>query len=341
MAAENVKEARFYEQVEDVVECHVCPRFCRIREGAVGFCQTRVAVGGKLFSLAYGRVAAMHISPSEIKPLFHYLPGALWLSVGTLGCNFRCPGCQNYHLAHAGKDDFESVDVTAPEELVRIAKERETVGLSFTYNEPTVWLEYTVDCAKLAKEKGLLVNYVTNGFISKEALSWLLPHLDAARIDLKGFSSATYRRIANTEELSAVLETAQTMREAGKHIEIVTNLTPGYNDDESELKELANWIRTSLGENTPWHITRFYPHLKLSHIQTTPLESLLRAREIGLSSGLRFVYIGNVPGHGAENTYCPECGKVVIERYGCALIKTNLTGSRCAFCSEDICVRWK
>jgi pyruvate formate lyase activating enzyme len=340
LAAENLKEAWFYERVGDVIECRVCPRLCRIPEGAVGFCQTRVAVGGKLFSLAYGRVAAMHISPSEIKPFFHYLPGALWLSVGTLGCNFRCPGCQNYHLAHSGKDDFDSVELVSPEELVRIAKERKTSGLSFTYNEPTVWLEYTVDCAKLAKEKGLLVTCVTNGFISKEALSLLLAYLDAARIDVKGFSGKTYKKIANTENFRAVLDTAETMKTAGKHIEIVTNLTPGYNDDENELKELANWVRASLGENTPWHITRFYPYLKLSRISATPLESLLRAREIGLSAGLRFVYLGNVPGHEAENTFCPKCGEKVIERYGCALVKTNLIGSRCAFCSEDISIRW-
>lgn len=339
MKSENLKEALFYKRAGDAVECHICPRFCKIPEGKTGYCQTRLATGGKLFSLAYGRVAAMHIAPSEIKPFFHYLPGALWLSVGTLGCNFRCPGCQNYYLAHAKKKEFEDAGVTEPEELVSIAEKRKTVGLSFTYNEPTIWLEFTVDCAKLAKERGLLVNYVTNGFISKEALSCLLPHLDAARIDVKGFSSATYQRIANTEDFSAVLDSAVTMKAAGKHIEIVTNLTPGYNDNEDELRELALWILTSLGENTPWHITRFYPHLKLSHIPPTPVESLVRAREIGLSTGLCFVYLGNVPGHKAENTFCPKCGKMVIERYGCALVKTNLVGSKCTLCSEDIWVR--
>jgi pyruvate formate lyase activating enzyme len=278
------------------------------------------------------------ISPIEKKPLFHYYPGSKWLSLGSLGCNFKCPGCQNWGIAHARPDEGErTVRSILPGEVLQLAKDNDCMGISWTYNEPTLWFEYTLHCAKCAKEGGLKTNYVTNGFITAEALDLIGPHLDSFRVDIKGFSRESYRRIAHLDRFEGILEvTVRAQRKWGMHVEVITNLIPGYNDDIQQLKNIAAWIRDHLGKSTPWHVTRFVPHLDLSHVPSTSVRRLEMAREVGLKEGLNYVYLGNVHGHPAENTYCPHCGNLLIRRDGFTVVRNDLVDCGCGHCGSPI-----
>ncbi len=335
----SVHEAMLCRPLEDGrIQCLACQRRCKIVSGDTGQCRTRKHMDGKLYSLIFGRVSSMRISPIEIKPLFHFYPGSLWLSLGSLGCNFLCPGCQNWEIAHADVEKaLPSTRYVSPEEAVERALKSGCLGISWTYNEPTLWFEYTLDSARMAKDKGLLTNYVTNGYISQEALDLLGPHLDAYRVDLKGFSSRGYRRIAHIPDFHGILEMIKRAKDQwGMHIEIVTNLIPGWNDDEDDLRQMAGWIVDEVGSETPWHITRFFPHLKLSHLGPTPIPKLERARKVGMDEGLKYVYLGNCPGHEAENTHCPGCGQLLIERYNFDIVQYHLQGSTCRYCGKQI-----
>jgi pyruvate formate lyase activating enzyme len=320
------------------IQCQICRRRCTIAPEKKGFCQTRQNVHGELHSLIYGRVSSIRVSPIEIKPLFHFYPGSRWLSLGSLGCNFLCPGCQNWEISHADvAKEIPSTEYIAPETLVELAEKEDCKGISWTYNEPTLWLEYTLDTARIAKERGLLTNYVTNGYITEEALSLIGPYLDAYRVDLKAFSRRSYQKIANISDFEGVLDSIITAKyKWGVHIELITNLTPGYNDSREELHQMTQWIVDQVGPDTPWHVTRFVPHLKLSHVEYTPISKLEQARQIGIDEGLRYVYLGNVPGHPAENTHCPQCGELLIERRNYRILKHELRGNRCAFCDQTI-----
>ncbi len=320
------------------VRCGTCLRRCLIREGERGYCGTRVNEGGRLFSLVYGEVSSLSVNPIEKKPVFHFYPGSRWLSLGTLGCNFRCPGCQNWEISHATPGQaFRNTRFIPPAELVDLAQKHGCLGLSWTFNEPTIWLEYTLDGARLARERGLFTNYVTNGYLTPEALDLIGPYLDVFRVDLKGFSKDSYRRIAHLEDFDGILNaTRQAKNKWGMWVEVVTNVIPDYNDDEEELRGIARWIRSELGESTPWHVTRFFPHLELSDIEPTPLTTLERARRIGQEEGLQFVYLGNVPGHPGENTYCPTCGEILIQRYVFDITRYNLKEGRCPRCHTPL-----
>ena len=320
------------------IRCQICRRRCKIAAGKKGFCQTRQNVHGELHSLIYGRVSSIRISPIEIKPLFHFYPGSRWLSLGSLGCNFLCPGCQNWEISHADAvKEIPSTEYIPPEKLVELAEKEDCKGISWTYNEPTLWLEYTLDTARIAKDRGLLTNYVTNGYITEEALGLIGPYLDAYRVDLKAFSSRSYQKIANISDFEGVLDSITTAKyKWGLHIELITNVTPDYNDSEDELHEMAHWIVVQVGPDTPWHVTRFVPHLKLSHLKYTPISKLEQARQIGIDEGLRYVYLGNVPAHFAENTYCPQCGELLIERMNYQILKYELRGNKCVFCNQTI-----
>ena len=332
-------EAILWEPVgEGRVRCAVCRRRCTIGPGSRGFCRVRENRDGRLVALTYGRVAALHVAPIEVKPLFHFYPGTTWLSMGSLGCNFRCPGCQNWEIAHASPDELART--IEPAELVELALRRGCKGLSWTYNEPTLWLEYTIDASRLARERGLLANYVTNGFATPEALDAVAPYLDAYRVDIKAFDRATLRRLANTDDLDGVLESAvRAKRHHGLHVECVTNVVPGYNDAPDQLAALARWIVAELGPETPWHVTRFIPHLDLSDVPPTPVATLEEARRLGMDAGLRYVYLGNVPGHEGENTWCDHCGALVIERTG-RVVRNLLRDGRCPECGHPIPGRW-
>ncbi|MBW2030347.1 MAG: AmmeMemoRadiSam system radical SAM enzyme [Deltaproteobacteria bacterium] len=334
-----MKPALLYKTMgKGLVRCHLCQRLCRIAPGEKGYCGTRKNLGGKLFSVIYGRVSSVRISPIEIKPLFHFYPGSQWLSMGSLGCNLLCPGCQNWEIAHAEVEEgLHNLQLISPEESVRLAKEGNCKGISWTYNEPTLWFEYTLDTAKMAREQGLLTNYVTNAYMTLKALDRIGPYLDAFRADLKGFSSQTYERIANISKVRGILRVLERARHFwGMHVEIVTNIMPTINDQESELKQMAKWIHDSLGPETPWHVTRFFPHFRLAHLCPTSVGMLERAREIGLEVGLSYVYLGNAPGHPAEDTYCPSCKKLLIERMNYRLVKYRMSANRCKYCGHAI-----
>ena len=320
------------------IRCQICRRRCKIAPGKKGFCQTRQNVHGELHSLIYGRVSSIRVSPIEIKPLFHFYPGSRWLSLGSLGCNFLCPGCQNWEISHADiEKQIPFTEYMPPEKLVQLAIAENCKGISWTYNEPTLWLEYTLDTARIAKDRGLLTNYITNGYITEEALSLIGPYLDAYRVDLKAFSYRSYQKIANISDFEGVLDSIITAKyKWDLHIELITNLTPGYNDSEDELHDMTHWIVDQMGPDTPWHVTKFVPHLKLSHLKYTPISKLEQARQIGIDEGLRYVYLGNVPGHPAENTYCPQCGELVIERQNYIILRYHLKGSSCVFCNHSI-----
>ncbi len=330
------REAYIYEKLDNSrVRCLTCRRACVIAEGKRGWCGTRTNKEGRLYSMIYGEVSSLSINPIEKKPVFHFCPGSRWLSLGSLGCNFRCPGCQNWEIAH-WKEGAMHTFYLSPEESVSRAKAANCIGISWTFNEPTLWFEYTLDSAKCAKSQGLFTNYVTNGYIAGEAFDAIAPYLDVYRVDIKGFSEETYRRSCHIKDYSGILEMTKKAGDYGMHVEVVTNVTPGFNDSEKELRGIASWIKSVLGPETPWHVTRFYPYLKLGHLAPTPVPDLERAWTIGKEEGLWYVYIGNVPGHKRENTYCHICGELLIERHVFDIVANKIKGGRCPRCDAMI-----
>lgn len=336
---EGLKEGLLYEERPGgKVKCRVCPRLCVIAEGKLGICKTRKNIGGKCYTLTYGRVVSVAADPVEKKPLFHFHPGTQVLSLGTLGCNMRCIHCQNWQIAHAdAEEDGDQLRTLAPEKLPGICARNGCAGVAWTYNEPTIWLEYALDGARACHEHGLYTVFVTNAYITMEALDIIAPHLDAYRVDIKGWRPETYKFLAKVSNVKPILEAAEAAKHRyGCHVEIVTNVIPTVNDDEDTLRSIAHWTAEKLGEKTPWHVTRFYPYLELAHLPPTPIETLERAMEIGREEGLRFVYIGNVPGHEGENTICPNCRRLVIRRDGYIIEEKNVREGYCAFCGEDL-----
>ena len=258
--------------------------------------------------------------------------------MGSLGCNFLCSGCQNWEIAHANVEkELSSLRFITPAESVQLASNGYCKGISWTYNEPTLWFEYTLDSAKMAREAGLLTNYVTNAYITVEALDLIGPYMSAFRADLKGFSNETYKQIANIKRFDGILKVLERAKHFwDMHVEIITNLIPGINDNEIELKEMAGWICNHLGSETPWHLTQFVPHFRLSHLTPTPVAKLEQAREIGLGTGLKYVYLGNVLGHSGENTHCPACGKLLVERANYRILLYHIDGTCCGYCGHPI-----
>jgi len=330
------KEAYVYTLLPDnAARCHTCQRECIIPEGKTGWCRTRVNEGGKLFSLIYGEVSSISINPIEKKPVFHYYPGSRWLSLGSVGCNFRCPGCQNWDIAH-WKEGPMDTEYLSPEEAVSRAKDAACLGISWTFNEPTLSFEYTLDSAKIAKTRGIHTNYVTNGFMTTAALDMIAPYLDVYRVDIKGFSDRTYLRTGHIPNFEGILDVAEQAKKHGMHVEVVTNIIPGYNDDEHELRDLAAWIKSNLGPGTPWHVTRFHPHHELTRVPPTPIATLERVRILGKEAGLWYVYLGNVPGHRWENTWCHECGELLVERYIFDVVQNRIKSGTCPACGTLI-----
>jgi pyruvate formate lyase activating enzyme len=296
---------------------------------------------GILYTLNYSQASSVAADPIEKKPLFHFFPGTRALSLGTWGCNFHCRHCQNWHISFADSEDVRhSSQEISPRTAVELAKRHHCDGIAWTYNEPSVWFEYTLDSAKLAKESNLYTAYVTNGFLAPEALDVIGPYLDAWRVDIKGFSDSLYRQLAKVSKWRGILEVAKRAKEKwNMHVEVVTNVIPTMNDDDEQLRGIATWIRDELGELTPWHVTRFYPCHEMSHLPPTPVATLEHAYDIGKEAGLRFVYVGNVPGHSGEDTHCYSCGKLVVKRVGYDTRILGLEGSRCRFCGAELNMR--
>lgn len=315
-----LREALLAEKLDgNQVRCNICQWRCKINEGGVGYCRTKINHEGVLYTTIYGVISSAAADPIEKKPVYHYKPGSRCFSVGTLGCNFRCVFCQNWEIAYA--DAVESTGTcktgVTPEILVAMAKERACQGVAWTYNEPSIWLNYTLDCAKLCKEEGLYTVYVTNGYATPEHLDTIAPYLDIYRVDIKSMEARFYRELIKVPSSKGILEVAErAKRKWGLHIECVTNVIPGWNDSNDNLTGTARWIADKLGDDTPWHITRFFPYGELSNVPPTPSGTLERAVKIAKDVGLQFVYLGNMATDTGENTYCPHCGTLAVSRSG-------------------------
>lgn len=325
----------FYERLgEGKVRCFLCAQHCIISPGKRGICAVRENIDGTLYSLVYGKVVARHIDPIEKKPLFHFYPGSRSYSIATVGCNFRCLHCQNYDISQYPKvyPDIPGEEMT-PEDVVREAEITGCESISYTYTEPTIFFEFAYDCARLAHEKGIKNVFVSNGYTSPEATRTIAPYLDGNNIDLKGDDNF-YKKVAGAR-LQPVLDTIKLMKELGVWVEVTTLIIPRYNDSDEFLKWVAEFIK-SVDPSMPWHVTQFYPTYKLTDQPRTPISTLRKAREIGLKAGLKYVYEGNVPGEGGENTYCPACGELLIERFGFSLTTIKMKNSKCSNCGTKI-----
>ena len=330
-------EALLSEKLSDsLVRCNICQWRCTIHPDKIGVCGMYQNVKGVLYNLNYALSSSVAVDPIEKKPLFHFHPGTKVFSLGGWGCNFHCQDCQNWEISMV-KDVLKDSEEISPQKVIELAKRNNCAGIAWTYNEPSMWFEYTLDCAKLAKKNNLYTVYVTNGYLSPEALDIIGPYLDVWRVDIKGFSDALYQNLAKITNWRGILEVAQRAKTKWKmHVEVVTNIIPTMNDDDEQLGGIARWIHDKLGEQTPWHVTRFHPNYLVADVAATPLATLEHAYELGRKAGLKFVYLGNVPGHFSETTVCSSCGKPVVERTGYQTNVCGLNDSRCRFCGADL-----
>ena len=336
-------EAYLYKQLEEKkVRCNLCSHRCLIKDGRRGICNVRENEAGILNTLVYGKLIAQHIDPIEKKPLFHFLPGTPSYSIATVGCNFRCRFCQNANIAQMPSDRGGNILGTrcTPGDVVDAAQRGGCRSIAYTYTEPTVFFEFAFEAAKLAHDKGIRNVFVTNGYMTSEALEMIEPYLDAANVDLKAFTDDYYKKVCGAG-LKHVQATLKLMKSLDIFIEVTTLIVPGLNDDPAELNDLAAFIARDLGPETPWHISRFHPTYKLTDRPSTPIQTLTTAREIGINAGLRYVYTGNVPGNAAENTFCYSCGETVIERWGFQVENLRLNNGRCTQCGVEIDGVWK
>jgi len=333
------KEATYYRKIgDDRVQCEVCFRRCIILEGERGFCTNRQNVGGRLYSLVYGRPCAIQIDPIEKEPQYHNLPGSSILCLGTAGCNFKCIFCHNWHMSTRTIDETGFEDLP-PERAVEIAQTRGVEGVSFTYNEPTVFYEYMYDVARLAKKAGLRTLFHTNGSMNPEPLKELLKQIHAVTVDLKGFTPQFYKLISSSE-IEKVKETLKLIHGEGVWLEIVNLMIPTLNDDMKHVREMCMWIKENLGEEVPLHFSRFFPAYLLTNVPPTPIETLEKAAKVASDVGLEYVTIGNVPGHKANSTFCPRCGERLVHRIHFKVQENSIREGRCRFCGHNIPGLW-
>lgn len=331
-------EAYLYKPLEDQqVKCNLCNHRCVIKAGKRGLCNVRENQEGTLKTLVYGRLISQSVDPIEKKPLYHFYPGSLSYSVATVGCNFRCRFCQNADIAQMPTEQKGLImgNYCTPEEVVNQTAQAGCQSISYTYTEPTVYFEFAFETAKLASAKGIQNIFVTNGYMTAEALHMINPYLDAANVDLKAFTEDFYKTYCGAR-LKHVKESLILMKSSGVFVEVTTLLIPGLNDDKKELEDLAAFLADDLGSETPWHISRFHPTYKLTDRSRTPVATLLAAREIGIKAGLKYVYIGNVPGEGGEKTFCYQCGNLLIDRWGFHVKENLIKDGLCTHCGAQI-----
>jgi len=331
-------EVYLYKKLKNkIVQCRNCAHFCVIAPGERGICGVRENRNGKLYALNYGKAIAVHIDPIEKKPFFHFLPGSDSLSIATVGCNFACGNCQNWNISQGFKEkEVVPGENLPPEKIVELAIENNLPSISYTYTEPTIFSEYALDTMKIAKDKGLKNNWVTNGFWSKELFELIWPHLDAANVDLKGFSDDFYIKNCGAK-LQPVLDNLILLKKKKIWVEVTTLVIPTLSDSEKMFEGIAKFVKDELGPETPWHVTQFSGAIswKLKHLPDTPVQSLKRAYEIGKKAGLKYVYTGNVPGLPSEDTLCPKCGALAIDRMA-YIIRRHDKNGKCSKCGENL-----
>jgi pyruvate formate lyase activating enzyme len=320
------------------IQCQLCPRECVVARGKRGFCRVRENRDGKYYSLVYGNPCAIHVDPIEKKPFYHILPSSSSFSIATAGCNLQCKFCQNWEISQATPEETYNHNLP-PQQVVALAKKTGSRSIAYTYVEPTIFFEYMVETARLAKKEGILNVMHSNGFINPAPLRALCRFLDGANIDLKGFTEDYYRNLT-LGKLQPVLRTLQILHREGVHIEITNLVVPTQNDAPGEVRKMCEWIRGELGPEIPLHFSRFYPLYKLRNLPPTPVSTLERNRKIAVETGLEYVYIGNVPGHEGEKTFCPACKKVLILRRGYTVTEVNLNQGKCRFCGRAIPGIW-
>jgi pyruvate formate lyase activating enzyme len=333
------KEAYYYEKLDDQsIKCALCPRGCVLGINDRGFCRVRVYKNKKLYTLVYGNPCSWHIDPIEKKPLLHFLPKTGAFSIATAGCNFRCLNCQNWEISQFRPEDTENADAM-PEKIVQAAILTNCRSIAYTYSEPVIFYEYMLDTSKLARKHGIKNVMITNGYLNPEPLNELCKYLDAANVDLKFFTDDLYKKVA-AGTLQPVLDFLLILKEKGIWFEVTNLMVPTYSDDLRLVRKMCQWLYDSLGPEYPLHFSRFHPEYKLTHLPPTPVKLLESARKIAMEEGLKFVYIGNVPGHPAQSTYCPNDNEVLIERMGYSVRFRNFKNGNCIKCGEKIAGVW-
>lgn len=335
----SLKEAMFYSRLGNgSVQCGLCPRRCVLKDSQRGLCRVRVNYGGKLYSLVYGKPVSIHVDPVEKKPLFHFLPGSMSFSLATAGCNLSCIFCQNWEISQSYPENTRHFNI-APEEVISNALKEGCKSVAFTYTEPTVFYEYMLETAKLAKQEGLKTIWVTCGFIEEAPLRELCKYLDAANVDLKGFSENFYSEYTNSS-LQPVLKTFKILKEEKVHTELTNLIIPNVNDSEKMINDMCDWIAANIGTEMPVHFSRFYPHYQLRNKPPTPVKTLLAAKKIAEAKGIKYVYIGNVAGEDLSDTYCPNCKRILIKRLGYYIETNNIKDGKCKYCGAEIPGVW-
>ena len=337
----SLHEAMLYTRLENKqIKCDLCARRCLINDGGTGFCLVRKNTGGTLYSLVYAKAISACVDPISKKPLSHFNPGALVMSIATVGCNFRCQFCDNWMISQ-GK--AISGHHFPPEDVVKSARDNGCLGISYTYTEPTVFMEYAYDTAKLARQVGFFNTFVTNGYMTPEAVRTIAPYLDAATVDFKaGADPDFYKSCSAVPSVQPIFEALIEMKRHDIHIELTNLVVPKTGDSIEKISQLSTWIKDALGKETPLHLLRFHPDFQMTTSSATPIETLEKAYVAAKNAGLNYVYIGNVPGHPAENTYCPNCNELVIKRYSFEITKWNLTKDmRCPVCGQEIPIKGK
>jgi pyruvate formate lyase activating enzyme len=336
----DARVASYWEALDNgYIRCELCPRRCVVPPGERGYCEVRENRDGVYYTLTYGNPCAVHVDPIEKKPFYHFLPTTTALSIAVAGCNLDCKFCQNWQISQARPEETYNY-VLAPDDAVDLAIASGCRSIAYTYSEPTIFFEYMLDCAKTAHERGIRNVYHSNGFINEEPLRELCRYLDAANIDLKGYSDDYYREMTGGS-LAPVLRALRILIEEGVHLELTTLVVPGGNDQPDTIRDMCRWIHANLGDSVPLHFSRFHPQYRLLALPPTPVETLEEARRIALSEGLKYVYIGNVPGHEANSTYCPNCGSRIIYRIGYRVDPAGLIDGRCAACSTAVEGVWE
>ena len=318
--------------------CGICPHRCVLSPGDRSVCRSRVNIDGTLYSLVYGNPCAVNVDPVEKKPLYHFMPRSKAFSIATAGCNLRCLNCQNWEISQARPDDIRNYDIF-PSQVIDAAKRVGADSIAYTYSEPITFFEYMFDTACLARENGLYNLWISAGYINKKPLLKLCGVLDGANVNLKSYSDDIYRKL-NGARLQPVLNTFKTLHEQRVHFEMTNLVVPGYVDDEDMAKRMCEWILTNIGPDYPLHFLRFFPKYKLDRLPPTPVSTLTRFRKLAMAEGIRYVYVGNVPGHEGNNTYCHNCKKLLIKRQGYFLPVYNLVGNKCKFCGTIIPGVW-